>query len=116
MSSAVFTIGEAMPHTLGYHYVRTGYGLWLPGDDRGHWSEAWDDQIGYFEPHMLHPGDPVRNRMAEERMKHPPVKMTDEILRVIERSIDRCQQESSWTIAAGSLEPTHIHLVLPYTE
>ena len=30
-----------MPNTLGFHYVKSGYGLWLPGDDRGHWSEAW---------------------------------------------------------------------------
>jgi hypothetical protein len=27
-----------MPNTIGYHIVKTGYGLWLPGDERGSWS------------------------------------------------------------------------------
>jgi len=49
-----------MPRTLGYHYVKSGYGLWLPGDDRGSWSQACDEQIGFTEPHTLNPGDPVR--------------------------------------------------------
>ena len=39
-----------MPRTLGYHYVKSAYGLWLPGDVRGSWSEAWDEQIGYLDP------------------------------------------------------------------
>jgi hypothetical protein len=57
-----------MPRTIGYHLVKSAYGLWLPGDDRGSWSDAWDDQIGYYEPHALHDGDPIRLRMAEERL------------------------------------------------
>ena len=48
----------AISNTLGYHWVKSCFGLWLPGDDRGHWSEAWDDQIGFIEPHTLHDGDP----------------------------------------------------------
>jgi hypothetical protein len=65
-----------MGNTIGYHFVKSAYGLWLPGDERGSWSDAWDDQIGYCEPHTLHDGDPVRLRMAEERLKHPPVRFT----------------------------------------
>ena len=45
-----------MANTLGYHYVKSTYGQWLPGDERGHWSTAWDAQIGFIEPHMLHRG------------------------------------------------------------
>jgi len=55
-----------MSATLGYHLVKSGYGLWLPGDDRGHWSSAWDKQIGFIKPHQLNEGDPVRQRMARE--------------------------------------------------
>ena len=51
-----------MRQTLGYHIVISGYGLWLPGDERGHWSEAWDAELGFIEPHALHAGDPVRKR------------------------------------------------------
>jgi len=72
---------RAMPNTLGYHYVKSTYGQWLPGDDRGSWSEAWDERIGFIEPHMLHPGDPIRRRMAEERMKHDPVRLLSDMIR-----------------------------------
>ena len=63
--------------TIGYHIVKSGYGLWLPGDDRGSWSSAWDELIGLVDPHTLNDGDPVRKRMAQERMKHKPVKFDD---------------------------------------
>jgi REP element-mobilizing transposase RayT len=104
-----------MPNTLGYHWVKSGYGLWLPGDPRGHWSEAWDEEIGYVEPHMLHPGDPVRLRMAQERMKHPPVKLTSAMVRVVERVIGECAAASPWKIVAASIEPTHTHLQITYS-
>src|SRR2546423_107272 len=104
-----------MPNTLGFHYVKTCYGLWLPGDERGHWSEAWDEKIGYIEPHMLHPGDPVRKRMAEERMKYPEVKLTPEMIRVVEGTFGACAAASPWKITAASIERTHTHLLITYS-
>ena len=104
-----------MPNTRGYHWVKTCYGLWLPGDERGHWSEAWDEQIGYMEPHMLHPGDPVRLRMARERMKHPEFKLSPHMLKIVERVIGECVDQSPWTIEAASIERTHTHLLIPYS-
>lgn len=104
-----------MAHALGFHIVKTGYGLWLPGDERGHWSTAWDEQIGYIEPHRLHAGDPVRLRMAEELMAHPPVRLTPEMIEIVETTLARCVSVSDWEIAAASLEPTHIHLQLTHT-
>jgi REP element-mobilizing transposase RayT len=107
---------RAMRRTLGYHIVISGYGLWLPGDDRGHWSEAWDDELGYIEPHMLHAGDPVRKRMAEERQKQPPVRLDEAMQLVVVDTISRCRVESDWRIAAASIEATHVHLLMTYTE
>lgn len=106
-----------MANTLGYHLVKSGYGLWLPGDDRGSWSDAWDEQIGYVEPHTLHPGDPVRHRMAEERMTHPPVRLSAEMIDVVGESIGDCVEKSrgGLTIAAAAIEPTHVHLAIPYS-
>jgi len=106
-----------MPNTLGYHLVKSGYGLWLPGDDRGSWSEAWDEQIGFTEPQTLHPGDPVRRRMAEERMKHPPVRLSAEMVDVVIEVIGDCVQKScgGLAIAAAAIEPTHMHLAILYT-
>ncbi|MGB7158182.1 MAG: transposase [Tepidisphaeraceae bacterium] len=104
-----------MRATIGYHFVKSTHGTWLPGDQRGHWSEAWDEQIGFIEPHMLHPGDPVRLRMARERMKHPEVRLTREMIRIVEQTIARCVDESPWSIVAGAIERTHTHLLITYT-
>jgi hypothetical protein len=103
-----------MARTLGYHIVVSGYGLWLPGDERGHWSEAWDEEIGFVEPHTLRAGDPVRKRMAEERQLHPPVRLDAAMQIVVADTIGWCRAESDWRIAAASNEATHAHLLLTY--
>lgn len=106
-----------MRRTIGYHLVKTAYGLWLPGDERGYWSSAWDEQIGYIEPHTLHDGDPVRKRMAAERMKHPPVRCDSEVICMIEATLRKLVERSNGglRIQAIAIEPTHMHLLLPYT-
>jgi REP element-mobilizing transposase RayT len=105
-----------MANTLGYHVVKSGYGLWLPGDDRGSWSDAWDEQIGFIEPHTLHDGDPVRERMAKERMAHPPVRFTSAMLDAIAMTLGECVRQShgGLVVSAMSIEPTHMHLLIPY--
>lgn len=105
-----------MPRTIGYHLVKSCYGLWLPGDTRGHWSAAWDEQIGYFEPHHLHSGDPVRERMARERMNHPPTRLNDLMIVAIADAVGQCAAKSDWRVAAAAIESTHMHLLLTYTE
>jgi REP element-mobilizing transposase RayT len=104
-----------MPETIGYHIVISGYGLWLPGDERGSWSTKWDEELGLVEPHTLHPGDPVRLRMSQERMKHPPVRLHPEMMDVVIETLSLCAGESDWRIAAASIEPTHTHLLMTYT-
>jgi REP element-mobilizing transposase RayT len=105
-----------MHRTLGYHIVISGYGLWLPGDERGHWSEAWDEELGFIEPHKLHPGDPIRKRMAEERQKHPPVRLDSQMRSVVVDTIADCRAQSEWEIAAASIEPTHSHILMTYCD
>jgi REP element-mobilizing transposase RayT len=103
-----------MPNTLGYHYVKTTYGMWLPGDARGHWSSNWDAMIGFHDPHQLNDGDAARQRLASARMKHAPVRLTHEMMILVEREIARCQSESEWHIVAASIEPTHMHLLFEH--
>ena len=104
-----------MSSTIGYHIVIAGYGLWLPGDDRGSWSEAWDDKIGFFDHHTLQKDDPQRKRMAYERMKHAPVRLNNQMIQAVNSVISKCEVESDWSVAAASVEPTHTHLLLTYT-
>ena len=101
--------------TIGYHIVKSGYGLWLPGDDRGSWSDAWDEMIGFVDPHTLNGGDPVRQRMARERTKHKPVKFDDVMIDIVLSTINKCETNSKWQIAAASIEPTHTHLLITYS-
>jgi hypothetical protein len=101
--------------TIGYHLVKSGYGLWLPGDCRGHWSSAWDEQIGYHEPHKFHEGDPVRERMARERMKHCPTRLTSHMIDAVANAVAACTAASDWKVAAAAIEATHMHLLLTYT-
>ena len=101
-----------MPRTLAIHYVRSAYGLWLPGDDRGHWSEVWDKQIGFIEPHQLHVGDPIRKQMADERMKHPSVRWNATMQQSISDCLFRCAEDSPWMIEAFGIQETHFHALL----
>ncbi|MEM7627634.1 MAG: hypothetical protein AAF333_18720 [Planctomycetota bacterium] len=103
-----------MPQTLGVHLVKSAFGQWLPGDPRGHWSTAWDEKLGHVEPHTLHEGDPVRQRMAAERMQHPSVSWTPAMIESIATTLERCADESPWNIAALAIEPTHLHALIIY--
>lgn len=106
-----------MPNTIGYHVVKSCYGLWLPGDERGSWSDAWDKQIGYIEPHALHPGDPIRKRMAAERMKQPPFRLDESGIQAVATALGECVERSNGglAIAAAGIESTHMHLLIPYS-
>ncbi|WP_428303965.1 transposase [Lacipirellula sp.] len=105
-----------MAQTIGYHIVISGHGLWLPGDERGHWSEAWDAELGFVEPHTLHAGDAMRRRMAQERQKFPPTKFTPRMQAVIAAMLERCEIESDWSFAAAAIEATHVHLLMTRTD
>ena len=76
-----------------------------------------DDEIGFIEPHQLHEGDPVRLRMAQERMKHPPVKLDASMTRAVANGIGGCvaKSEGGLLVAAAAIAHTHFHLLLPYT-
>ena len=104
-----------MRRTIGYHLVKSTYGTWLPGDERGHWSEAWDKELGLYRAAYTAPGDPVRKRMAEERMKHAAVRLSPQMMDVVVSTIARCAAESSWEVAAFAIESTHFHLLITYS-
>jgi hypothetical protein len=105
-----------VPQTLGYHIVLAGYGLWLPGDARGSWSTRWDEELGLIEPHTLHPADPVRLRMSTERFRGTAVRLDGIMVASLIATIQQCIDESDWSVAAASIESTHTHLLLTFTE
>ncbi len=110
--------GEALPQEIEHWSLTTlREKLVKPGAKVvRHWSEAWDDELGYIEPHTLHAGDPVRLRMAQERQKHPAVRLDAAMQSIVADTIGRCRNESQWRIAAASIESTHTHLLMTYSE
>jgi REP element-mobilizing transposase RayT len=104
-----------MPRTIGYHLVKICYGMWLPGDSRGHWSSDWDEQIGYFEPHHLHQGGPTRKRKSQELMKHPATRLTSGMIDAVAGAVGACVATSDWRIVAAAIEETHMHLLMTYS-
>jgi len=104
-----------MPKTIGYHFVKTTYGTWLPGDARGHWSSAWSMKEGYIEHRQRHEGQSEREVLAVDSMRHAAVTLTPEVQLIIENEIAACQKESPWKIAAAAIEPTHLHLLITYS-
>lgn len=97
---------------IGYHLVKTTYGTWLPGDARGHWSSIQDDDGRYIEHRKLHGGDEERRAHAQQQMKAPPTYLSAEMMTVIEEVLVECAASSEWKIAAGAIEPTHLHLLI----
>jgi REP element-mobilizing transposase RayT len=105
-----------VPQTIGYHLVKTTYGTWLPGDERGHWSSIFDPVTWRFIEHRkLHPGQPARKEFSHESMKYAPFHITADVSKVVEETLMRCQAESDWKIIAGTIEATHLHLLITYT-
>src|SRR5688572_29653617 len=116
VSPVPFRLISPVPQALGYHLVKTTYGMWLPGDTRGHWSTAWDEQIGYYEPHHLHASDSIRERMAIERMKYPPTRLSAQMIDAVASAVEECARDSVWQVAAATIESTHMHLLLTYSK
>jgi REP element-mobilizing transposase RayT len=54
--------------------------------------------------------------MAQERQKHPAVRLDAAMQSIVADTILRCRNESQWRIAAASIESTHTHLLMTYSE
>ena len=48
-------------------------------------------------------------------MKHPPTRLDQSMIRVIIETVVRCAGDSDWNIAAISVEPTHMHVLMTRT-
>jgi hypothetical protein len=106
-----------MSSTLGYHITKTTYGTWLPGDARGSWVKDWSPKKGYGTLHRFSEADPWRQEMAEREMNHDPVVLSEAMIACVIEAITECVAKShgGLRIMAATIEPTHLHLLLPDT-
>jgi REP element-mobilizing transposase RayT len=54
--------------------------------------------------------------MSQERIVHPPVRLDSAMIEAVVGAVGDCAASSDWLVAAASIESTHTHLLLSYTE
>ena len=106
----------------GYHVIFTAYGFWLPNDPRGSWSDfvgAWE--LFRFGPATKtdatvsvagKPHDREVRQAAKSNLKHPAVEFTGAQAQAVGDGIRNAVLKGNYTVWAGSILPTHVHLVI----
>ena len=107
---------------LGFHFIFSAYGFWLPNDPRGSWSDTVRSfDLLRFGPakrpntaasvaHVPHNHD-LRNA-AKQELRYPPVQFTGHQARAIARGISTAAATHQYIIYALTIMPDHIHLVM----
>ncbi len=107
---------------LGYHFIFSAYGFWLPNDPRGSWSEA----VRQFELLRFGPATKVSTtrsvagkqhdrqlRMsAKQALRYPPVEFTGQQAVLIARGFGVAKGQHDYEINALAILPDHVHLVM----
>lgn len=107
---------------LGYHFIFSAYGFWLPNDPRGSWSRVVREfDLRRFGPatkvittHSLatKPHDQTLRLAAKEALRYKPVRFTGEQARAIARGFAIAATEGEYAIHALAILPDHVHLVM----
>ncbi len=107
---------------LGYHFIFSAYGFWLPNDPRGSWSEVVREfELLQFGPATkVHTTRSVARRphdvglrlKAKEALRYRPVRFTGIQARAIARGFTIAAQEAAYSIHALAILPDHVHLVM----
>ena len=107
---------------LGFHFIFSAYGFWLPNDPRGSWSTV----VRQFDLLRFGPAtkvtstrsfahDPHDHRLrlaAKKAMRYPPVRFNGEQARAIAGGFARASEEGGYRIHALAVLPDHAHLVM----
>ena len=109
---------------LGYHFIFSAYGFWLPNDPRGSWSDCVREfEIRKFGPATkslitstrsvaAKPHDHATRLAAKSALRYPPVRFTGVQARAIARGFAAAASEGNYIIHALAILPDHAHLVL----
>lgn len=107
----------------GYHVILPMYGVWLPNDPRGSWSDVvwnWEllrygkptqglDRVTVFE---LSKQQLRQQAAARAALKYPPVTLTGHQAKSIGDGFANAVLKSGYTVWACAILPQHVHLVL----
>jgi REP-associated tyrosine transposase len=108
---------------VGYHVVFGAYGLWLPNDPRGSWS----DLVASLELYLaggpatktserrslardLH--DREKRLAAKSALRFPPVKFSGRQIETVGSGFAEYFQTTNCRVWACSIMPDHVHMVV----
>jgi REP element-mobilizing transposase RayT len=103
---------------LAFHCIFSNYGMWLPNEPRGSWSEfvaSWElfrfgpaTKVKTYRSVANRPYDRKLKREMQRTLEYDVVRLTGEQARVVGMSM----QSLEYPIHALSIMPDHTHLVL----
>lgn len=107
---------------LGFHFIFSAYGFWLPNDPRGSWSTT----IRRFDLLKFGPATKVettrsvaatphdyRNRLqAKQALRYPPVQFNGRQARAIANGFAHSALKQGYAIHALAIMPDHAHLLM----
>src|SRR4051812_7310228 len=107
---------------LGYHFIFTAYGFWLPNDPRGSWSDTirvYDllqfgpaTKIDATESFAHAEHDRTLRLKAKEALRYDPVQFSGVQARAIARGFDIAATEAGYPIYALAILRDHSHAVV----
>ncbi len=113
-----------MDLVLGFHFILSAYGFWLPNDPRGSWSDtirAFDllrfgpaTKVTTARSLAAAPHDADLRRAAKQALRHKPVRFTGEQARCISRGFAIAALEASYVFHALAILPDHVHIVMAW--
>jgi REP-associated tyrosine transposase len=118
-----YTVSMSDP-ILGFHFILSAYGFWLPNDPRGSWSEVvrrFDllrlghaTKINTTRSVADQPHD-VRGRFhAKRSLRYPPVQFSGIHARAVAHGFAQALTEHDYVIHALAILQDHLHLVMAW--
>lgn len=108
---------------LAFHSILSTYGFWLPNEPRGSWSQfVASYELFRFGPatttdtrrSLSHrPYDRSLKQQMRESLKYPPVRFTDEQVRIAGNAI---LANTPYRFHALAVLPDHVHAVIEHTD
>lgn len=107
----------------GYHVILPMYGVWLPNDPRGSWSDViWNWEIARYGDATyggarrslqdLTEEELQQRAAAQQKLTYPPVTLNGMQAKSIGDGFAETAEKSNYTIWACAILPQHTHLVL----
>jgi len=107
---------------LGFHFIFSAYGFWLPNDPRGSWStEVRQYKLRAFgEATKVNTTRSLANQnhdtearlKAKRALKSPPVRFTCKQAAIIGKAMVQTSQATGYQVHALAVLPDHTHLVM----